>query len=109
MPRIFYLPFLPIPVFDGFRFVSWASGICLGPIILIHRKRRFDECLLVHELTHYQQWRRDGFAFYLRYLGQALTKGYYQIDYEVEAFAAQRRFIRGEVSLDDLQKYPHGG
>jgi len=43
-----------------------------------------------HEDCHKSQWKRDGWLkFVFRYFWQALTKGYENIDYEVEARAAK--------------------
>lgn len=44
-----------------------------------------------HENEHKRQWARDGkFKFLSRYLWQYITKGYANIDYEIEAQMAAR-------------------
>lgn len=43
-----------------------------------------------HEDCHKAQWKRDGYVkFAVRYLWQFFTKSYTEIDYEVEARAAE--------------------
>lgn len=55
---------------------------------------RDEECMnsttKLHELKHIEQMRRDGrLVFTIRYIYQWITKGYYKVDYEVEARAAE--------------------
>ena len=46
--------------------------------------------IIRHEVTHLKQMQRDGLAkFRARYWMQAATKGYKNIDYEIEARAAE--------------------
>lgn len=43
-----------------------------------------------HEDKHKEQWRRDGCVkFLIRYVWQYFTKGYANIDYEIEARKAE--------------------
>jgi hypothetical protein len=86
-----YVPFIPVPVFNGPHFLGWAKGLALGPLVVIHRDHADDRCLLAHELTHVKQWRRDGWRFFVRYTWQFATKGYLNIDYEIEAMEVERR------------------
>jgi hypothetical protein len=51
-----------------------------------------------HEDCHKNQWARDGKVKFLsRYVWQLLTKGYSNIDYEVEARAAGKTTLNKEV------------
>jgi hypothetical protein len=51
-----------------------------------------------HEDCHKSQWARDGkIKFLSRYIWQLLTKGYSNIDYEVEARAAGKTTLNKEV------------
>ena len=47
--------------------------------------------LVVHELVHVRQWIDGGLAFWASYIWQLFTKGYRGIDYEIEAYEAQKR------------------
>ena len=47
----------------------------------------------VHEDEHKKQYAKDGtFVFLYRYIWQLITKGYYNIDYEIEARLAARTY-----------------
>ena len=55
-------------------------------------KNDIDNSWRAHENKHKEQYARDGWIkFISRYIWQAITKGYYNIDYEIEAFEAARK------------------
>lgn len=72
---VLYPPFLPV------------AGITLAPaLILIRRNRRADFALLMHEETHADQMRRDG---WLRFVWRYLTSRKHRQSYEVQAYRTQ--------------------
>lgn len=89
------VPFVPVPIFDGIRFISWVAGVAVGPLIVIKEQVADNECVLVHELTHVQQWWREPLLMPLKYIYYWLRYGYWDNPYEVEAFANQRRCLDG--------------
>ena len=66
-------------------------GITLYPFILFkYTRAETKDYVLRHELEHMYQVRRYGWwKFYIRWLYQRVTKGYYEIDYEIEAYDIQ--------------------
>jgi hypothetical protein len=74
-----------------------AAAVTLGGTILVHPDVRIDEGLLVHELVHVRQWRRHR-LFAVKYVAEWVRCGYWQNRYEVEAYAAERRFRAQETT-----------
>ena len=67
-------------------FLPW-QGFCPWPgLILIHRSRRGDESLIVHERTHEEQMREHGWA---RFVWRYLTRPMFRMAMEVQAYRAQ--------------------
>jgi hypothetical protein len=95
---------MPCPMHTVLR--DRAAAITLGDHIFI-RPEMFDDVvsglypeLVVHELVHVAQWRRDGRWFLSRYLSQYVRfrflgvshdAAYRSISYEVDAYAASDR------------------
>jgi hypothetical protein len=61
-----------------------AAAVTLGRTIIVHPEVRLTHDLLVHELTHVEQWRSD-LLFPLRYTLASLRHGYTDNPYEVAA------------------------
>ena len=71
-----------------------GRGIAIAPFIFV--KDTDDRELVNHELIHIrQQYNHYIIWFYIRYFYQLFTKGYENIDYEIEAFEKQ-----GTVKFD---------
>lgn len=57
-------------------------------------KEDIDMSWFAHEDKHKEQFARDGYIkFITRYFWQWIIKGYYNIDYEIEAFEAARKHL----------------
>lgn len=78
-----------ISLFQPYRYYA----ITLGQITYYScDKADIDSSWRAHEDKHKEQFARDGWIKFLsRYIYQAITKGYYNIDYEIEAFEAARK------------------
>jgi hypothetical protein len=76
-PRIFYVKKVPF----GY------NGFIIPPFgIVIDEKQKGNKNLLLHELVHWSQFRREGFLlFLLNYAYQAQKVGYDKNPYEIEA------------------------
>ena len=74
--KIFEIPF-PTKKFDG---------IALGDNIFI-REGMMRPTILAHEKTHVEQWQREKWLFYFRYLFSKKARAHY----EAEAYANQLR------------------
>lgn len=92
---------MPVERRDGYRL--WVGGpvppgaqaITIGTVVIVRRGAAGNDRLLRHELVHVEQWRRLGFARFLRrYLGSYLRwrlrgyghwGAYRRIPLEVEA------------------------
>lgn len=63
-------------------------GITLFPFIIVSSR---DAILLNHERIHYKQCIKYWIVgFYLKYLYEAITKGYANISFEIEAYAHEK-------------------
>lgn len=83
---VFYLPFL----------TNNIIGVCLGPVVLVHKTHSEDFSTLAHELEHCKQfWARGLVIHFLRY---SFSKNY-RLRSEVEAYAAE--LIYSEKHLDE--------
>lgn len=70
-------------------FPKWVSGIVIYPFIF-YQVAKMDKYTRRHEWEHIAQVEHDGWLkFYVRWLWQRFTVGYYRIDYEIEAYAAE--------------------
>lgn len=70
--------------FMNFEYLAWP------PNIVYYLSKVPSAELLAHEEKHLDQYRRDGHVIYfIRWWWQFFTKGYQNIDYEVEALEAQ--------------------
>lgn len=68
-----------------------ATGITLYPFIF-YQKSKFDIILRRHEWIHIRQVRRDGwFKFYYTWIKENHQMGYYDIEYEKEAYFLEER------------------
>jgi hypothetical protein len=80
-------------------FKKRVAGVTIWPgIIFLEQQYKNDEALLVHELTHIAQMRRNPLWPFF-YLYQSLRYGYLKNKYEIEAYINQlmaRRILRGE-------------
>ena len=81
-----------VPALGGLlaRMRGPAAAVTLGRTILVHPRRGLDAALLVHELTHVEQWAADP-LFPLKYAAESLRRGYRGNRYEVEAHERERR------------------
>lgn len=72
---------------------GWC-GITLGPIgVFLRPECAKNPTVINHERIHWEQQRRAWYLwFYMRYLFEAIIKGYRNISYEVEAYAHERDF-----------------
>jgi len=83
--------------------ISMAAGMAFGDAVVLTRgeERREDpRSLLFHELVHCAQYRAMGVRGFLReYLGGWVDVGfdYFSIPLEMQAYAMQERFEKGEV------------
>ncbi len=72
------------------RFGGWAlgqssvAGITLGRTVFLSRREKLSVRLLLHELAHVRQFRRDK-AFPMRYLWESARHGYARNRFELEA------------------------
>lgn len=72
-----------------FWYKDWW-GFTFAPFIFL--KDPNNKAHLTHELTHLkQQYKHFIIWFWVRYLYQLFTKGYENIDYEIEAYNASRK------------------
>ncbi|HGX92537.1 MAG TPA: hypothetical protein ENK35_04395 [Candidatus Tenderia sp.] len=79
-------PFHIVILWPWWRERYW--GLAIAPFIFL---REDDPRYYRHELTHIrQQYRHFIIWFYIRYLWQLMTRGYWNIDYEVEAREAEK-------------------
>lgn len=63
-------------------------GVCLGPVVLLHRRLMDDAPSIEHELVHSRQFWRNGLVLhFLRYWLQPT----YRQAMEIEAFSAELR------------------
>jgi hypothetical protein len=63
--------------------------------IYVLREHVADKALLIHELTHIRQMRREGsLRFAVKYLWFLIAFGYWDNPYEIEAFARDGRGMR---------------
>jgi len=78
-------------IFSG----NQAAAITFGNyIFLAPKSSASDSSLLIHELVHTAQYRRDGFIpFMVKYSTAWLKSGYSQVPYEIEAIRATQDFI----------------
>ena len=84
-----------------------SDAITVGPVISVRTAVSAEPGLLRHEEEHVKQWRELGVAGFLRvylgsyvrwrWLGFGHRAAYRLIPLEVEAEAASRRFLRGEL------------
>jgi len=64
------------------------EGLALAPFVFVKDKE--DQVVVNHELIHIrQQYDHWIIWFHIRYLYQLYTKGYMNIDYEIEAYEKQ--------------------
>jgi hypothetical protein len=101
------LPGMPLPPGVTVRRNRWipaiggvtgpAAAVTLGGTILVAPRVRIDEGLLVRELVHVRQWKRDR-LFAVRYVAEWVRHGYRQNRYEVEAYDVERRFRAQETT-----------
>lgn len=63
-------------------------GVCLGPVVLLHRRLMLDEPSIEHELTHSRQFWKNGLV--LHFVRYWLQPSYRQA-MEVEAFSTELR------------------
>ncbi|MGI8509756.1 MAG: hypothetical protein ACR2MQ_10560 [Gemmatimonadaceae bacterium] len=61
-----------------------VAGITLGSAVFLANAERSSARLLLHEVAHVRQFRRDK-AFPIRYLWESICRGYTRNRYEVEA------------------------
>jgi hypothetical protein len=66
-------------------------GVALPWAVYIHPEHLNNERLLRHERAHVEQFRREGWMFYVRYVWYNLRFGYRNNPYEIEARAAERQ------------------
>lgn len=71
-----------------------SVALVLGKTIHLHNisSQEFlkDTKLVKHELCHVQQFKENGYLFFIvKYLWESFRKGYYNNKYEVEARAAE--------------------
>lgn len=93
-----------IPAIGGItgRMGGPASAVTLGSTILVHPGVKIDAGLLVHELVHVEQWRKDR-LFAVKYVAEWARRGYMGNRYEVEAYERERRF---RADLDTTARNP---
>ncbi len=83
--------------------ISMAGGMAFGDAVVVCRgeeRREHPRSVLFHELVHCAQYRAMGVRGFLReYLGGWVDVGfdYFSIPLEVQAYAMQDRFEKGEV------------
>jgi hypothetical protein len=66
------------------------TGITLPWAVYIHPAHLRNLRLLRHEQAHVEQFEREGWAFYAKYLWYNLRFGYRNNPYEIEARAAEK-------------------
>ena len=64
-------------------------GYVVYPFIF-YREGKYSDTLRRHEWTHIRQIQRDGwFKYHYVYAMEYMKKGYYNVSYEIEAYAMQ--------------------
>lgn len=75
-----------------------AAGITLEDTVYVKEEYRHRWHLHFHELVHIQQWQRLGpIEFLSQYVAEALTRGYRNNKFEVEAYELEERFKCNEM------------
>jgi hypothetical protein len=75
---------LPLRVGGWFLGHSSVAGITFGSTVFLSSARAPSLRLLLHELGHVRQYRRDK-TFAIRYLWESISRGYSRNRFEVEA------------------------
>mgnify|MGYP000494544900 CR=1 FL=1 len=66
------------------------AGMAIGNRIFIREDAKITQELIAHELVHVKQYRTHGFIKFLSvWLWEFMTKGYWNIRWEVEAYERQ--------------------
>lgn len=75
------------PIFNTKHFNFGYNGYIIPAVgVVIHENYADSEELILHELKHWEQYRREGFCPFLwNYTNSAISKGYDLNPYEVEA------------------------